>query len=169
MSDDSFREFVVGRGPELTRFATLLCRDRHEAEDLLQDTLAAAYAGWRRIEGVESPEAYVRRMLVNRHVSRWRRHRGRTEPRAAVPDVAGPDSSEATATADAVRRMLRERPAKQRAAVVLRYYADYTDAQIAETLGCSEPTVRSQISRALAHLRAPAESALLGTTERTTR
>jgi RNA polymerase sigma factor (sigma-70 family) len=62
--------------------------------------------------------------------------------------------------------MLCELPPKQRAAVVLRYYADYSDAQIAETLGCSEPTVRSQISRALAHLRAPAESALLGTTER---
>jgi RNA polymerase sigma-70 factor (sigma-E family) len=167
MGEDSFREFVVGRGPELTRFATLLCRDRHEAEDLLQDTLASAYAGWHRIERVESPEAYVRRMLVNRHVSRWRRHRGRTEPRAVVPETASPDPAEASATADAVRRMLRELPPKQRAAVVLRYYADYPDAQIAETLGCSEPTVRSQISRALAHLREPAESAALGTTDRT--
>ncbi|HWA66202.1 MAG TPA: SigE family RNA polymerase sigma factor [Mycobacteriales bacterium] len=165
MGEDSFREFVVGRGPELTRFATLLCRDRHEAEDLLQDTLASAYASWRRIERVDSPEAYVRRMLVNRHVSRWRRHRGRTEPRAAVPDTTTPDHAEANATADAVRRMLRDLPPRQRAAVVLRYYADYTDAQIAETLGCSEPTVRSQISRALTHLRAPAEAATLGATD----
>lgn len=155
MSDNSFHEFVVGRGPELTRFATLLCRDPHEAEDLLQDTLAAAYAKWHRIEGLEAPEAYVRRMLVNRHVSRWRKHRGRVEPRATMPDIAVCDEADASANTDAVRRMLRELPPKQRAAVVLRYYADYTDAQIAETLGCSEPTVRSQISRALAHLRAP--------------
>jgi RNA polymerase sigma-70 factor (sigma-E family) len=157
MSDDSFRDFVVARGPDLTRMAALLCQDRAEAEDLVQDTLASAYASWRRIEAATSPEAYVRRMLVNRHVSWWRRHRGRVEPRADVPDTVTPDPTDAAATTDAVRRMLRELPPKQRAAVVLRYYADYPDAQIAETLGCTEPTVRSQISRALATLREPAE------------
>ncbi|MGN6473599.1 MAG: SigE family RNA polymerase sigma factor [Mycobacteriales bacterium] len=167
MSDDSFREFVVARGPDLTRMATLLCRDRSEAEDLVQDTLASAYASWRRIEATASPDAYVRRMLVNRHVSWWRRHRGRVEPRADVPDVSAPDPTEATATTDAVRRMLRELPPRQRAAVVLRYYADYSDAQIAETLACSEATVRSQISRALATLREPARTPELGLTERT--
>ncbi|HWC36451.1 MAG TPA: SigE family RNA polymerase sigma factor [Mycobacteriales bacterium] len=167
MSDDSFREFVIARGPDLTRMATLLCRDRTEAEDLVQDTLASVYASWRRIEAAASPDAYVRRMLVNRHVSWWRRHRGRVEPRAAVPDRTTPDPTEAAATTDAVLRMLRTLPPKQRAAIVLRYYADYTDAQIAETLGCSEPTVRSQISRALTALRQPAGAAELGLTERT--
>ena len=167
MSDDSFREFVIARGPDLTRVATLLCRDRGEAEDLVQDTLASAYASWRRIEAAASPEAYVRRMLVNRHVSWWRRHRGRVEPRAAVPDSPTPDSTEAAATTDAVRRMLRDLPPRQRAAVVLRFYADYSDSQIAETLGCSEGTVRSQISRALASLRAPASAAESGLIERT--
>jgi RNA polymerase sigma-70 factor (sigma-E family) len=169
MSDDSFREFVVARGPDLTRMATLLCRDRTDAEDLVQDTLASAYAGWRRIEATTSPEAYVRRMLVNRHVSWWRRHRGRVEPRAAVPDTTTPDPTEATVTTDAVRRMLRGLPPRQRAAVVLRYYADCSDAQIAETLGCAEATVRSQISRALATLREPAGMAELGLIERTLR
>lgn len=159
MSDDSFREFVIARGPDLTRMAALLCGNRAEAEDLVQDTLASAYASWRRIESTASPDAYVRRMLVNRHVSWWRRHRGRIEPRATVPDVIGPDPTDAAGTTDAVRRMLRELPSRQRAAVVLRYYADYSDAQIAETLGCSEPTVRSQISRALASLREPARLA----------
>ena len=86
MSDEAFQEFVLARGPELTRFATLLCRNRTEAEDLVQDTLASAYASWRRIEATASPEAYVRRMLVNRHVSWWRRHRGRVEPRAVLAE-----------------------------------------------------------------------------------
>lgn len=167
MSDQTFQEFVLARGPELTRFATLLCRDRLQAEDLVQDTLASAYVSWRRIEAAASPEAYVRKMLVNRHVSWWRRHRGRVEPRAVVPDSIAPDPTDIAATADAVRRMLLELPPKQRAAVVLRYYADYTDRQIAETLGCSEPTVRSQISRALANLRGPAAAAQLGLIERT--
>lgn len=168
MSEDSFREFVIARGPGLTRLAALLCHDRAEAEDLVQDTLASAYASWRRIEATTAPEAYVRRMMVNRHVSWWRRHRGRVEPRAAVPDTVQPgDPTDASATADAVRRMLRELPPKQRAAVVLRYYADYSDSQIAEALGCSEPTVRSQISRALAALRGPAGRPELGFTERT--
>jgi RNA polymerase sigma-70 factor (sigma-E family) len=167
MSDDSFREFVVARGPDLTRVATLLCRNRTEAEDLVQDTLASAYASWRRIEATASPEAYVRRMLVNRHVSWWRRHRGRVEPRAVVPDAATADHTDATANTDAVRRMLRALPARQRTAVVLRYYADYSDAQIADALGCSEPTVRSQISRALATLRRPANLPENGLTERT--
>lgn len=151
--DDSFREFVVGRGPELTRFATLLCRDRQEAEDLVQDTLASAYVSWRRIEGTESPESYVRRMLVNRHISWWRRHRGRVEPRAVLPEVATPDHTEAAAVGDALRRAVHNLPPRQRAAVILRYYADYSDAEVAEALGCAEATVRSQISRALAALR----------------
>ncbi|HVT20323.1 MAG TPA: SigE family RNA polymerase sigma factor [Mycobacteriales bacterium] len=167
MSDDSFREFVVARGPGLTRMAALLCRDRAEAEDLVQDTLASAYAGWRRIEATASPEAYVRRMLVNRHVSWWRRHRGRVESRAVVPDVATPDPTDGAALADAVRGVLAILPPKQRAAVVLRYYADYSDAQIAEALGCTQATVRSQISRALAALREPLALTEIGRTERT--
>lgn len=167
MSEAGFQEFVLARGPELTRFATLLCRNRTEAEDLVQDTLASAFASWRRIESTASPEAYVRRMLVNRHVSWWRRHRGRTEPRAVVPDVVTSDHTEASAQADAVRRLLRDLPPKQRAAVVLRYYADYSDNQIADTLGCSEPTVRSQISRALATLRDSPAAVDLQPSERT--
>jgi RNA polymerase sigma-70 factor (sigma-E family) len=153
VSDESFKEFVIGRGPELTRFATLLCHDRGEAEDLVQDTLASAYASWRRIESTASPEAYVRKMLVNRHVSWWRRHRGRVEPRAVLPETAIADPTDAAALGDAVRRALTILPPRQRAAVILRYYADYPDADIAEALGCAEATVRSQISRALATLR----------------
>jgi RNA polymerase sigma-70 factor (sigma-E family) len=177
MSATSFDEFVMARGHELTKFAHLLSHDRGEAEDLVQDTLASAFASWRRIENTESPEAYVRRMMVNRHISIWRRHRGRVEVRHQLPETLSPDTTSASDLARALREIVRDLPPKQRAAVVLRYYADYTDADIAHALSCSEATVRSQISRALSTLRdaaatsdiAPEDVALvdLSTRERT--
>jgi RNA polymerase sigma-70 factor (sigma-E family) len=162
MSTQSFNDFVVARGHELTKFANLLARNRAEAEDLLQDTLAAAYASWRRIERAGAPDAYVRRMMVNRHISIWRRHRNRIEPRQQLPEPSVPDATAAADVADAVLRIVRDLPPRQRAAIVLRYYADYPDSEIAEALGCSEATVRSQISRALTSLRALADRAEVG-------
>jgi RNA polymerase sigma-70 factor (sigma-E family) len=159
MSNQSFSDFVVARGHELTKFAHLLAHDRGEAEDLVQDTLASAYASWRRIERAGAPEAYVRRMMVNRHISIWRRHRNRVEPRQELPERATPDATGSSDVADAVLGIVRNLPPKQRAAIVLRYYADYPDSEIAEALGCSEATVRSQISRALTSLRGLAERA----------
>jgi RNA polymerase sigma-70 factor (sigma-E family) len=149
----SFDDFVVARGHELTKFAHLLSHDRADAEDLVQDTLASAFASWKRIERTESPEAYVRRMMVNRNITLWRRHRNRTEPRQDLPEAPSPDTTSSTDLAQALRGIVRALPPKQRAAVVLRYYADYPDAEIADALGCSQATVRSQISRALMTLR----------------
>jgi RNA polymerase sigma-70 factor (sigma-E family) len=159
MSQETFSDFVVARGRELTRFAHLLSHDRAEAEDLVQETLASAYASWRRIERTTSPEAYVRRMMVNRHISIWRRHRNRVEPRHELPEMPAPDRMAAADLADALLSIVRDLPPKQRAAIVLRYYADYPDGDIAEALGCSEATVRSQISRALNSLRTLADLA----------
>ncbi len=159
MTEQSFSDFVVARGHELTRFAHLLSPNRAEAEDLVQDTLASAYASWRRIERAHSPEAYVRRMMVNRHISLWRRHRNRVEPRHLLPEVPTADTTGRADVSDALLRLVRDLPPKQRAAVVLRYYADYPDRDIAEALGCSQATVRSQISRALTSLRDLAEHA----------
>jgi RNA polymerase sigma-70 factor (sigma-E family) len=175
MSQQSFSDYVTARGHELTRFAHLISHDRAEAEDLVQDTLAAAYASWRRIERTGSPDAYIRRMMVNRHISIWRRHRNRVEPRQQLPEVRSADSMAAADLADALLRIVRDLPPKQRAAIVLRYYADYPDSDIAEALGCSEKTVRSQISRALATLRdrapgadvAPSDLSLVDHRERT--
>jgi RNA polymerase sigma-70 factor (sigma-E family) len=149
----SFEEFVTARGHELTKFAHLLAHDRSDAEDLVQDTLATAFANWKRVEQAGSPEAYVRRVMVNRHISIWRRHRGRVEPRRELPETPTPDTTGGTDLTHALRGIVRDLPPKQRAAVVLRYYADYPDSEIAEALGCSEATVRSQISRALSTLR----------------
>jgi RNA polymerase sigma-70 factor (sigma-E family) len=152
----SFDDFVVARGHSLTKLAHLLSHDRGEAEDLVQDTLASAYARWHKVERAEYPEAYVRRMMVNRHISLWRRHRGRVQLRHVLPERSLPDPSATSDLSLALRDIVRTLPAKQRAAVVLRYYADYADADIADALGCSEATVRSQISRALTTLRGAA-------------
>lgn len=149
---DSFADYVASRGHALTRMAYLLTGDHAAAEDLVQAALASAFARWRRIEAMQSPDAYVRRMIVNQHVSWWRRHR-REQLRAAVPDVAVPDFAGGQAVAEAVRAAVRALPRRQRAALVLRYYEDLPDAEVAAVLGCSPGTVRSQLTRALAALR----------------
>ena len=150
---DSFAEYVAGQGHALTRMAFLLTGDHAAAEDLVQAALASAFARWRRIEAMESPDAYVRRMIVNQHVSWWRRHHRREELRAVVPDVVVPDFAGTQAVMDAVLAAVRALPPRQRAALVLRYYEDLPNGEVAAVLGCSPATVRSQLTRALAALR----------------
>jgi RNA polymerase sigma-70 factor (sigma-E family) len=154
---DSFAEYVAGRGHALTRMAYLLTSDHALAEDLVQAALAKAFSRWSRIEAMAAPDAYVRRMIVNEHVSGWRRYRRREKLQAELPQVhpAGPaDGLEAEQVVRAmVRAAVRGLPARQRAALVLRFYEDLPDADVAEVLGCSPATVRSQIARALARLR----------------
>src|SRR5437763_11964596 len=151
---DSFEAYVAARGHALTRTAYLLTGDHGQAEDLVQSALGRVYVKWGRVSRMESPEAYVRRVMVNQHVSRWRKVRGRESLTSRPPDTVVPDPNASYAAADAVRDVVRALPPKQRAAVVLRFYEDLPDAEIAALLGCSEATVRSQISRALAAIRA---------------
>jgi len=148
-----FEEFVAARGHALLRMAYLLTGDHGLAEDLVQSALAKAYVRWSRIVAMDAPEAYVRRMIVNQHVSWWRRRRGQEEPRAVLPEVALVDMAEVHASRSLVRAAVRSLPARQRAAVVLRYFDGLSDHEIAAALGCSATTVRSQISRALASIR----------------
>jgi RNA polymerase sigma-70 factor (sigma-E family) len=154
VTDPSFEEFVAARGHALVRTAYLLCGDHALAEDLVQAAFGKAYVHWARIAAMDSPEAYVRRMIVNQHVSWWRRRRVRDEPRAALPDVGLADIAEAHAAKALVRAAIRSLPARQRTAIVLRYFEDLSDHEIALALDCSDSTVRSQISRALASIRA---------------
>lgn len=152
MDDASFQEYVASRGQALARTAYLLCGSHADADDLVQAALAKAYARWPHIASLDSPDGYVRRIMANQHVSWWRsRRRERLTDRA--PDVAVPDVTAHHATASALREGVRALPPRQRAAVVFRYYEDLDDAAIADALGCSVATVRSQISRALATLR----------------
>lgn len=149
-----FADYVARQRPALMRFATVLTGQTWLAEDVVSDVLGRAFERWDRISGVAEPHAYVRRMVVNEYLS-WRRRLARTSSRADVePDTAGyGDGADERAERDAMIRRLSRLPRKQRAAVVLRYYAGLPDAEIATQLGCRVATVRSQIHRALAALR----------------
>ncbi|WP_427885681.1 SigE family RNA polymerase sigma factor [Kribbella sp. GL6] len=154
MEIPDFDEWVADRGAALLRFAYLVTRDHSRAEEAVQDALIAAYSRWSRICRAQDPEAYVRRSIVNADISRWRRFFRRETPTSDTgPAGAAPDPADAQAEQDAVWALCATLPAKQRAAVVLRYYEDLPDAEIALILDCSPATVRSQIHRALASLR----------------
>jgi RNA polymerase sigma-70 factor (sigma-E family) len=146
----SFDEYVRARHPALLRFAHVLCGDAHLAADLVQDALERTGLRWRRLLDQEDPEGYVRRVIVNQYLNRLRRLR-REHLVADVPDRAGDEHS--TGTDDPIRQLLASLPRRQRAVVVLRFYEDMTEAAIAEVLGCSLGTVKSNSSRALAKLR----------------
>jgi RNA polymerase sigma-70 factor (sigma-E family) len=154
METPDFDEWVTQRGAALLRFAYLVTRDHSRAEEAVQDALIAAYSRWTRICRVQDPEAYVRRSIVNADISRWRRFFRRETPTENTATAgSAPDPADAQAEHDAVWALCATLPAKQRAAVVLRYYEDLPDADIAVILDCSPATVRSQIHRALASLR----------------
>ncbi len=146
---ESFEEYVAARYAALTRTAYLLSGNHHDAEDLVQTVLMKAVGVWRRIE--RDPEPYVRRMLVNANISRWRRHRGREISVSAVPDRAGRDSG--TEEQLDLRGALRLLAPKQRTVLVLRYYEDLTEAQTADVMGIAVGTVKSHARDALARLR----------------
>jgi RNA polymerase sigma-70 factor (sigma-E family) len=162
-SHDGFREFVAMRSTALLRLAVLLTGgDRHAAEDLLQIALMKAYGRWARIE---QPEAYVRQVLYRQQVNRWRlrRHRAETTvpvlPEPGTDADAGSDSELRIALWAALGRLTK----RQRAVVVLRYFEDLPEADVARLLGCSVGTVRSTTHRSLARLRVLApELAALG-------
>jgi RNA polymerase sigma-70 factor (sigma-E family) len=149
----TFEEWVESRSRALTRFAYLLTGNSHEAEDALQSALTSAYAKWPRIGRTDDPEAYVRRMIVNAHVSIWRAFRRREQPMAEPRSEIGYDDVPPDGEADRVWLLCAALPARQRAAVVLRFYEDLSYREIAGVLDVSEATVRSHIHRALAALR----------------
>jgi RNA polymerase sigma-70 factor (sigma-E family) len=160
-----FRDFVRSRTPALSRTAYLLTGDHHLAQDLLQSALASTYQHWRRIRD-GNPEAYVRRALHHTHISWWRR-RGPVEVGSPLEEVGSrsglADATEAATLRLAVVAALRTLAPRQRAVVVLRYYEDLTEAQTAETLGCSVGTVKRLHFDALARLRAVAPHLLADT------
>src|SRR5262245_38741273 len=154
MNEADFTDFVAHRAPALLRTAFLLCGgDRGAAEDLLQDVLERAYPRWRRIR--DKPEPYLRAALANAAANRWRTRSRR------VTEVPLDDTTDDTRTGheqqivehDRVVRALHELPPRMRAVLVLRYFDDMTEADVAAALRCSVGTVKSQASRGLARLR----------------
>ena len=153
--DAEFSAFVRARQRSLARLGYLLTGDPQSAEDLVQSALMKVYVRWRRLDDIESPEAYVRRVMVNEHISRWRRFRLRRE----VPDSdlivrMDPAGRADQPVDDELWAHVRSLAPQQRAAVVLRYYEDLSEAETARVLGCSVGTVKSHTSRAISSLRA---------------
>jgi RNA polymerase sigma-70 factor (sigma-E family) len=146
-------EFARRAGLELLRFAYLLCGDRQLAEDLLQDVLLAMYRRFPDGLPIENPVGYARRALANQNISRRRRASSSEVTVAVFPEVASPASFDA-AERDLLWQAVRRLPVRQRTVLVLRYYADASDDDIAAALGCRRGTVRSLASRAIAALRA---------------
>ncbi|WP_240641425.1 SigE family RNA polymerase sigma factor [Nocardioides ferulae] len=154
----TFEEWATARAPALLRFGYLLTGSQHAAEDAVQTALTRACEKWGRVSRTADPDTYVRRMVVNAHVSAWRKA-GRRElsvadVRDVPPSALHGDPADRVATDDAVWRMCGGLPARPRAAVVLRYYEDLEYAEIGAVLGCSEATARSYVHRALTALRA---------------
>lgn len=158
-SDDeaAFRDYVLARGTALLRIAVALTGNRADAEDLVQATLASTYLAWDKVNDRAALDAYVRRAMVNTHISWWRRRKLEEYPVDELPDQAVADHARERDLAEVVRRALDRLPLRMRAAVMLRYFEDMTEPEIAALLGVSLGTVKSTVSRAVARLRIDAE------------
>ncbi|HEV2892061.1 MAG TPA: SigE family RNA polymerase sigma factor [Frankiaceae bacterium] len=148
-----FDAYVAARSAALRRLATLLTGDAGHAEDAVQTALVEAWRRWDRISRLDSPDAYVRRMLVNAARAGRRRHSGEVLG-ARPPEPQAAERADAVVDRDPMWRALRRLPAKQRAVLVLRFYEDLTEAQTAAALGCHVGTVKRYTARALETLRA---------------
>lgn len=154
MPTDEFADLYAAHHVEALRLAYLLCGDRHRAEDAVADAFVKVYRRLHR-GGVSSPRAYIRRAVVNEVNSRFRRLAlERREARKRSGDDRGVRTAEdQVADADEVFQALRVLPERQRTAVVLRYYADLSEADAAAAMGVSVGTVKSSVSRGLDRLR----------------
>ena len=146
---EAFDAFVRARLPDLVRFGRSLTGSAEAGQDLVQDALERTLLAWGRIDSRTDPEGYVRRIMVNRNISIWRKF-GREHPTDQIRDSGVED----TPFDDDLWQALKALPPKQRAVIALRYYEDMSEADIARTLGCSTGTVKSQASKALTKLRA---------------
>ncbi|MEU8265934.1 SigE family RNA polymerase sigma factor [Sphaerisporangium sp. NPDC049002] len=150
---EGFKEFVGSRQQSLMRSAYLLTGDASRAEDLLQTALMRTARHWPRLVKDGNPEAYVRRALINQHISWYRRLRGTVEVPIAHPPEHGRDLGDESLHRLALRQALLRLTPRQRAVLVLRFYEDRTVDETADLLGCSPGTVKSQTNHALGRLR----------------
>jgi RNA polymerase sigma-70 factor (sigma-E family) len=137
----------------LFRTAYVVVGDHQLAQDLLQEALVKAYVAWPRLRDVTAAEAYVRRTIVTTAISWSRRRSYHERPVDLVPEQQRPDDTEDLAAHGVLWEQVRGLPPRQRAALVLRYYEDLSEADTAELMGCSVGTVKSQVSAALGKLR----------------
>jgi RNA polymerase sigma-70 factor (sigma-E family) len=156
-ADEAVTRLFAAHYRPLVRLATLLLHDPGAAEEIVQDAYVALHGKWGRLRDSYKALAYLRATVVNRCRSALR-HRGVVERHlASVTQLPDMPSAEAGALGalqhDAVVAALRALPARQREAIVLRYYVDLAEADIAEAMGCSRGAVKSHTSRGMAALR----------------
>lgn len=149
---EEFAEFVSASLPALVRLGHMLTGSLDAGEDLVQSALVSTLAAWPRVHTDGDPFGYVRRVMINANVSGWRRWGSRVryiEP----PERTGRDEPAAAADRIAVREALAALPVRQRTVLVLRYYCDLSEHEIAAEMGCRPGTVKSQAARGLAALK----------------
>jgi RNA polymerase sigma-70 factor (sigma-E family) len=156
--DADFTAYLEARQGRLLRTAYLLTGDQHQAEDLLQTSLAKLYLSWDKVRDRGSIDAYARRIMVNENNSAWRRPWRRREHATDFAAEGAPVGTPIRhgydeGVGDAVWQIVQTLPRRARAVVVLRYYEQLTEAETAEVLGISVGTVKSQTARAMASLR----------------
>lgn len=161
MTSCEFADFVRANTPSLLRTAYLLTGSAGAAEELVQDTLVRLYPKWHRVAAADFPLSYVRRALSNSFINQRRRPASSEILFDELPEHVTPGSSERSRfdDRDHLGRLLQQLPERQRAAIVLRFYDDLPDDEIAAALHARPGTVRSLISRGLTTLRALEASA----------
>lgn len=167
--DRDFAEFVTEAGPRLRRAAYLLTHHHQDAEDLLQQVLVKAYVAWPKVRRAEA-FSYVSRSLVNGYIDQRRKHdRVQVSDEVTEAGLATVDPDHSVEDRTRLLRLLEPLSARERSMVVLRYYLDQSEAEVAAELGVSVGTVKSTSSRALTRLRAGALSHTPDTDEGTAR
>ncbi|GAB3880775.1 SigE family RNA polymerase sigma factor [Microbispora bryophytorum] len=147
-----FADFVSARSDSLIRLAYVLTNDQYAAEDLLQTALTKTAGRWNKIR--DNPEAYVRKVMYHEQVSRWRSPRwGREKVVESPPERMTGDRTAQVDDHLTLQQALRALPPRKRAVLVLRYYEDLPESEVAKIMGCSVGTVRSQTHHAIARLR----------------
>jgi|SRR5579859_1719596 len=157
--DEEFREFMSGRWVAMVRLAYALTGDLGHAEDVAQAAFAKAYASWSRVVRAGNPDAYVRRIVINENLNRFRRNRVAERLTDMPPDTGTPDPTGLVDDRSSLIPALQRLGPRQRAVIVLRYWLDLSETEIALTLDCPVGTVKSLASRALTTLRASVEFA----------
>ncbi len=162
----AFADFVAARSRALHRAAYLMVGDTQLAQDLVQEALTKTYVAWPRLRDPRAAEAYTRKAITTTAIS-WFRRKGwaNERPTETLPDAVGPGHADDVTRTDWLWTALQTLPARQRAAVVLRYYEDLTEAQTADAMGCAVGTVKSQVSAGLAKLRTQLEATGAGAAE----
>jgi RNA polymerase sigma-70 factor (sigma-E family) len=155
--DARLSDYVRGQWPQLVRYATALCGDPTEAEELVQSALVRVAMRWPFVRDKDNPDAYVRRAIANGYLTAWRRVRRHEVTVAHLPESAAADRTAGVDDVMVVRRVLATLPPRQRAVLVLRYLEDRSERETAEILGCSVGTVKSQSAKALSKLRGAVE------------